>query len=122
MEFLLIPVTGRTPACQLFWGWKSVRVKLGPESHGVTRWAGVQWLLLRYPLCKAIGAVLLFVLDSAEWLGSITYIIYLNMSEIPLKSLPRNQGVVFLEFMNTKDFRFMKSAILECSFNYSILS
>ena len=90
----------------------------GPKSQG----AGVRWLLLRYPLCKAIGTVLLFVLDSAEWLGSITYIICLNMSEIPLKSLPRNQGVVFLEFMNAKDFRFMKSAILECSFNYSILN
>lgn len=24
--------------------------------------------------------------------------------------------------MNTKDFRFMKSAVLECSFNYSILN
>ena len=44
------------------------------------------------------------------------------MSELPLKSLPSNQGVVFLEFMNTKDFKFMKSAILECSFNYSVLN
>ena len=44
------------------------------------------------------------------------------MSEFSLKSLPRNEGVVFLEFMNTKDFRFIKSAILECPFNYSILN
>lgn len=44
------------------------------------------------------------------------------MSEIPFKSVPRDEEVVFLEFMNTKVFRFMQSAILECSFNYSILN
>lgn len=36
---------------------------------------------------------------------------YLNMSEIPFKSVLRNEGVLFLEFMNTKDFSFMKSAL-----------
>lgn len=44
------------------------------------------------------------------------------MSEFPLKSVLRNEGVVFLEFMNTKHFRFVKPAIVECSFAYSILN
>lgn len=72
MEFLLLPAFGRMPECQLCWGWKISRLKLGPKSQGVTAVQVCLGLLCRYVLYKAVGTAPLFGLDSAEWLGSIT--------------------------------------------------
>lgn len=93
VEFLLLPAFGRMPECQLCWGWKIPRLKPGPTSRGVTAVQVCLGLLHRYLPYKAVGTAPLFGLDSAEWLGSITSIIYLNMSEIPLKSVLRSEEI-----------------------------
>lgn len=46
--------------------------------------------------------------------------LYLNMSESLPKISAQKKAAIFWEFMNMKDFRFIKSAILEGSFNCSV--
>lgn len=119
----ILPVSavGKMPACQLFWELELSQSEAGAKKLRSDTCVDAPMAPAQMYSMKG-NRNCTFVCLRLCWMVEQHYInyLYLNMSESLPKISAQKKAAIFWEFRNTKDFRFIKSAILEGSFNYSV--